>query len=85
MRNMLTGIAVLAIFCGTIQLGAAEEKKGTRTLRFVQDDAQDYMVSKIYTLKYVQSNDIMPFVTSIVKRYIAAAQDLGADRSSVFL
>ena len=69
MRNMLTGIAVLAIFCGTIQLGAAEEKKGTRTLRFVQDDAQDYMVSKIYMLKYVQSNDIMPFVTSIVKRY----------------
>lgn len=27
MRNMLTGIAILAIFCGTIQLGAAEEKK----------------------------------------------------------
>ncbi len=41
----------------------------TRTLRFVQDDAQDYMVSKIYTLKYAQSNDIMPFVMGIVMRY----------------
>lgn len=45
------------------------EEPGTQTLRLVQDDAQDYMVSKIYILKYVQSNDITPFVMSIVKRY----------------
>ena len=42
---------------------------GTQTLRFVQDDAQDYMVSKIYKLKYVQANDIVPFVTGMVMRY----------------
>ena len=42
---------------------------GRQTLRLVQDDAQDYMISKIYTLKYIQSNDIAPFVTGIVKRY----------------
>ena len=41
----------------------------TRTLRFVQDDAQDYMVSKIYRLKYVQSNDISPFVQGMIMRY----------------
>ncbi len=41
----------------------------TQTLRFVQDDAQDYMVSKIYRLKYVQSNDISPFVQGMVMRY----------------
>lgn len=41
----------------------------TKTLRFVQDDAQDYMVSKIYKLKYVQSNDISPFVQGMVMRY----------------
>ena len=41
----------------------------TRSLRFVQDDAQDYMVSKIYKLKYVQSNDISPFVQGMVMRY----------------
>ena len=47
--------------------GAAET--GIRQLRFVQDDAQDYMVSKIYKLKYVQANDITPFVMGIVMRY----------------
>ena len=41
----------------------------TQTLRFVQDDAQDYMVSKIYRLKYIQANDITPFVMGIVMRY----------------
>jgi len=40
-----------------------------KTLRFVQDDAQDYMVSKIYHLKYAQSNDLMPFLMGIVMRY----------------
>ncbi len=56
------------VFCAAGGI-AEEEKPGTQTLRLVQDDAQDYMVSKIYVLKYVQSNDIMPFVTGIVKRY----------------
>ncbi len=45
------------------------KQEKVRTLHFVQDDAQDYMVSKIYVLKYVQSNDIYPFVTAMVKRY----------------
>ena len=45
------------------------EKSAVRTLRLVQDDAQDYMVSKIYRLKHIQSNDIAPFVTGIVMRY----------------
>ena len=45
------------------------EAESTRTLRFVQDDAQDYMVSKIYDLKYVQSNDISPFVQGMIMRY----------------
>ena len=45
------------------------EPEGTRTLRFVQDDAQDYMVSKIYNLKYVQANDISPFVQGMIMRY----------------
>lgn len=48
---------------------AGEQQDGIRKLRFVQDDAQDYMVSRIYTLKYVQSNDVMPFLLGMVKRY----------------
>ena len=69
MKQILTGFAVLLVLSGSIRLTAAESKPGTRTLRFVQDDAQDYMVSKLYILKYVQANDIMPWVMSIVKRY----------------
>ena len=46
-----------------------EKPENVRSLRFVQDDAQDYMVSKIYQLKYVQANDITPFVMGIVMRY----------------
>lgn len=59
-----------------IMLKALQEPAGssgtpskTRTLRLVQDDAQDYMVSKIYHLKYAQSNDVTPFLLGIVKRY----------------
>ena len=48
---------------------AGTEDAATQTLRFVQDDAQDYMVSKIYRLKYVQANDVTPFVMGIVMRY----------------
>ncbi len=40
-----------------------------RKLHFIQDDAQDYMVSKIYSLKYAQANDLIPFVSGIVMRY----------------
>lgn len=69
MKQILTGFAVLLVLSGGLRLTAAEPKQGTRTLRFVQDDAQDYMVSKLYILKYVQANDLMPWVMSIVKRY----------------
>ncbi len=46
-----------------------ETDKGTRKLHFIQDDAQDYMVSKLYNLKYVQSNDLLPFVQGMIMRY----------------
>ena len=48
---------------------AAGSEPGKQTLRFVQDDAQDRMISRIFTLKYLQANDIAPFVTGMVKRY----------------
>ena len=70
-------LTLFFILCGTALAAApaptaprpAEPDGTTRTLRFVQDDAQDYMVSKIYRLKYVQSNDIAPFVQGMVMRY----------------
>jgi hypothetical protein len=51
------------------QKQSCKEDCKVRTLHFIQDDAQDYMVSKIYKLKYVQANDVAPFLTGIVMRY----------------
>ncbi len=45
------------------------DDNATQTVRLVQDDAQDYMVSRIFLLKHIQANDIAPFVLGMVKRY----------------
>ena len=66
MLQIKTG--ALCLVLGAAAVLSAEEQE-TRTLRFVQDDAQDRMVSKVYTLKYVQSNDVTPFLMAAVKRY----------------
>ncbi len=67
-RTTAIGIGML-LTAAAAGFGAPAEEPGVRKLRFVQDDAQDYMVSKIYTLKYVQANDVTPFLLGIVKRY----------------
>ncbi len=46
-------------------------------IRFVEDDAQNYMVSRIYTLKHQKANDLVPFILGAVKRY---AKNSSADR-----
>ena len=43
--------------------------RNIRKVHLIQDDAQDYMTSKIYSLKYAQANDLVPFVSGIVMRY----------------
>ncbi len=49
--------------------GMQAEEPGVQMVRFVQDDAQDYMVSKIYVLKHTLAFDIIPFLSGVVKRY----------------
>ncbi len=68
MNSRLMKTLLLPVLLGSAGAFAVEEP-GTQKLRFVQDDAQDYMVSKIYNLKYVQSNDVTPFLMGVVKRY----------------
>ena len=69
----LTVLVSSALLAGHVAAAPGEEgsgsESGVQLLRFVQDDAQDYMVSKIYVLKYAQSNDLMPFVAGMIKRY----------------
>ncbi len=55
---------------GQEQMSGSDNLPGkSRKVHLIQDDAQDRMVSKIYKLKYVQGNDLIPFVSGIVMRY----------------
>ncbi len=69
LRAVLLAAGIPGILCAEESNPDSKTGKGVQTLRFVQDDAQDYMVSKIYYLKYAQANDVVPFVLGIVKRY----------------
>jgi hypothetical protein len=46
----------------------------TRTIRFIEDDAQKYMVSKVYELKHTKACDITPFVLGAVTRYYSTSK-----------
>ena len=72
----MTGLA--AICAGGFTAAVAAEpvspansvnREKTRKIRFIEDDAQEYMLSKVYTLKHIKANDIVPFVLGAVKRY----------------
>ena len=69
-RSILSWLLITVLGGGLAAAPAGSPAQPPRqTLRLVQDDAQDYMVSKIFTLKYIQANDIAPFVTGMIKRY----------------
>ena len=61
MRKLMLFTVLLA----ALGAGASTVQK----VHLIQDDAQDYMVSKIYKLKYMQANDLVPFVLGMVMRY----------------
>ncbi len=63
----LCALGTAAVLTLPIAAGAAPEK--TRTIRLIQDDAQDYMVSRVFELKHLKANDVTPFVLGVVKRY----------------
>ncbi len=65
---------IVSVWLCTIGISGAimaqqNDPAAVRKLHLVQDDAQDYMVSKIYPLKFVQANDLIPFVSGMVMRY----------------
>ncbi|QSH40492.1 hypothetical protein P0136_12990 [Lentisphaerota bacterium ZTH] len=44
-------------------------KTKSRTVHFIQNDAQPQMVSKVYKLKYLRAADLTPFILGAVKRF----------------
>ena len=83
----------LLMICGSIlsvlSVSAAPAGGSTgnvQKVHFIQDDAQDYMVSKLYKLKYAQANDLVPFVLGMVMRYninSSANTILGANNEQI--
>ena len=62
-----TLVFLLALTVSTLLF--AQDNREIRKIRLIQDDAQTYMTSKLYKLKYVKATDIRPFVLNAVKRY----------------
>ncbi len=78
MQNVLSGkrilfAALLAPLCFTGSIASAADDE-VRTIRFVQDDAQKRIVSKMYELKHLQAADIKPFIDVAVKRHQTQAK-----------
>ncbi len=65
---IIAGAASLLTASETAPAAPANTEEIKR-IHLIQDDAQDYMVSKIYQLKYVQANDLVPFVMGMTMRY----------------
>jgi len=72
MKN-LTGLILALAMAAPGYLRAEDEPVGSedkpRELYLLQDDAQQPMVSKVYSLKYVSAGDLTPFILGCVKRY----------------
>lgn len=73
-----------------VRLGMGkQDQEAVQTLRLVQDDAQDRMVSKLYKLKFAQANDVAPFLIGIVMRcnMNSSVSDMsyGGDQSQMIL
>ena len=66
--KMKSFIILEMLLAGFSPIFAAENNR-VQKVHLIQDDAQDYMVSKIYKLKYMQANDLVPFVLGMVMRY----------------
>ena len=68
MRSSI-GKFLLAVSLAGAAVWAAEESSDVRTIRLRQDDAQVRFISKIYELKNVSGEELLPFVNSAIQRY----------------
>lgn len=71
MNRSLATLLLTAAGMFSVAAAPPGQPERTRTIHLVQDDAQEYMVSKVYDLKYLKANDLAPFVLGVVQRYNA--------------
>ena len=68
MNRFLTAIATAAGILPLALSAAPPDSNTSRTIRLVQDDAQEYMASRVYKLRYLKANDVTPFLLGVLKR-----------------
>lgn len=71
-RKCLVTLAVLGAFSQVMAADpapAAQQEEKVKKITFVQDDAQNNVVSRLFVLKYTKAADILPFVKSALIRY----------------
>ena len=66
--KLRTAAYLAAILSGGAVLSAAESGE-VRTIHLRQDDAQVRFESKLYELKHIRAEEILPFVNSAILRY----------------
>ncbi len=74
MKRLLT--AVLPMVAGLFLLqpyaeAQAKSEAGVRNIKFLVDDAQSKYTSKVFDLKYIAPDDIIPYVNAAVRRFSA--------------
>jgi len=62
------GMAALAVALAGIALTGAAQEAGKRSITFLEDRDQDYMVTKVYEIKNMKAADLRPFVEGAVRR-----------------
>ncbi|MCQ2352931.1 MAG: type II and III secretion system protein [Victivallaceae bacterium] len=68
MKKLL--VFLIAVAAGVLP-SLAED---TRTIRLIQDDAQQKMATKIYDLKNLKASDIAAYIDAACRRYVATSQ-----------
>ena len=67
--NKRKGIFLAAVLILAVAQFSTVYAEKVKKLEFLQDDAQEPFVSKVYSLQYVKAVDITPFIQGAVKRY----------------
>ncbi len=74
MKRLLT--AVLPMVAGLLMLqpyaeAQAKPEDGVRNIKFLVDDAQSKYTSKVFELKHIAPDDILPYVNAAIRRFSA--------------
>jgi len=66
---LLAGLASCSLLFGSLEASGQTTADGVRNIRLNEDRDQKWVVSKVYELKYINCDDLTPWVLGAVQRY----------------